>query len=81
MDQQTQEMLQGTQLTNEDRRYILLSKIRFMHEQVYNHEVDLQLENARDPISEEGIQMVTERLNNCIAQKTLLESLLAQLSN
>lgn len=68
------------EISLEERQYILLSKIKFVDSEIYNNEIDLQLENVKNPVSEEQIQLITERMNNCIAQKTLLNNMLEQLT-
>jgi hypothetical protein len=73
-------MSQETELGFEEREYILLSKIKFVNSEIYNNEIDLQLENAKENISEENVQIINERLRNCNSQKTLLNTLLEQLT-
>lgn len=73
-------MTEEIELTLEERRYILNSKIKSVNAEIYNNEVDLQLENAKENASEEVIQMITERMNNCNAQKQLLSTMLEQLT-
>ena len=69
-----------TNISIEERQSILLSKIKFIDSQIYNNEVDLQLENTKSLVSEEEIQLITERINNCNAQKALLNTMLDQLT-
>lgn len=79
MNQELQNMVNSAELRDEDRHYIILSKIRFLNEQMFNHEVDSQLENVKEFSDPEAAALIEQRMNNCIAQKELLNSLLSQL--
>lgn len=71
----------STELTVDDKIFIVSSKIRFLNEQLYNYEVDLQLENAKNPIEQETIQNILDNISNINTQKPILDSLLESLEN
>ncbi len=66
----------STELTTEDKLFIIDSKIRFLNETIYNYDLDLQmfaLEQGVDP-DREPVQNIAQYKDNALAKLAFLEA-------
>ena len=73
--------MEDLEVTNEEKIYIVKSKIKFLNEAIYNYDIDLQmfdLETGVDPEREPVLQM-RQYKENALAKKAALEAILADL--
>lgn len=73
--------MDNLEVTNEEKIYIVRSKIKFLNEAIYNYDIDLQmfdLETGVDPEREPVIQM-RQYKENALRKKAALETILAEL--
>lgn len=73
--------MENLELTNEEKIYIVSSKIRFLNEAIFNYTLDLDmfaLETGVDPDREPVIQ-TRQYKENALIKKAALESILNEL--
>jgi hypothetical protein len=73
--------MESLELTNEEKVYIVSSKIKFLNEAIYNYTIDLEmfaLEQGVDPEREPVVQ-TRQYKENAILKKAALQSVLDDL--
>jgi|LauGreDrversion4_2_1035121.scaffolds.fasta_scaffold86143_2 hypothetical protein len=73
--------MENLEVTNEEKIYIVSSKIKFLNEAIYNYTIDLEmfaLEQGVDPEREPVVQ-TRQYKENALVKKAALENILSEL--
>jgi|LauGreDrversion4_2_1035121.scaffolds.fasta_scaffold36024_2 hypothetical protein len=71
----------SNELSNQDKQYIINQKIRFLREQIYNADVDIQLAQAQEIPDTEQVELYTQYKVDWNAKIVVLEAILQELLN
>lgn len=71
----------SNELGNQDKQYIINQKIRFLREQIYNADVDIQLAQAQEIPDTEQVELYTQYMVDWNAKIVVLEGILQELLN
>ncbi len=71
----------SNELSNQDKQYIINQKIRFLREQIYNADVDIQLAQAQEIPDTEQVELYTQYKIDWSAKIVVLEGMLQELLN
>ena len=71
----------SNELSNQDKQYILNQKIRYLREQIYNADVDIQLAQAQEIPDTEQVELYTQYKVDWNAKIVVLEGILQELLN
>ena len=71
----------SNELSNQDKQYILNQKIRFLREQIYNADVDIELAQAMEVPDTEQVELYTQYKIDWNAKIAVLEAMLQELLN
>jgi hypothetical protein len=71
----------SNELGNQDKQYIINQKIRFLREQIYNADVDIQLAQAQEIPDTEQVELYTQYRIDWNAKIVVLEDILQELLN
>ena len=71
----------SNELSNQDKQYIINQKIRFLREQIYNADVDIQLAQAQEIPDTEQVELSTQYKVDWNAKIVVLEAILQELLN
>lgn len=71
----------SNELGNQDKQYIINQKIRFLREQIYNADIDIQLAQAQEIPDTEQVELYTQYMVDWNAKIVVLEGILQELLN
>jgi hypothetical protein len=72
----------NTELTNEEKIYIIKSKIRFLNETLFNYNLDLDLHQLDQNVDNDEYYINLEQFRvNAEAKKAALQTMLAELES
>jgi hypothetical protein len=69
------------ELSNEEKINIIESKIRFINEQVYNYDIEIQMENSKDNPDQAQLDAYSSYLSDVTNKLDFLNSTLTALKN
>ena len=72
----------NTDLTNEEKIYIIKSKIKFLNETLFNYNLDLELHELEQNVDNDEYYINIEQFRiNAEAKKVVLQTMLAELES